>query len=474
MTLRAMLTGNRFAYGAEVVSSRGLQDPAGGQGLAAFCRALLDDPRIGWISITDNPGGGPMLPPDWMAGLVADRRERVVIHLTCKDMNRNGLEAAAWRYASEGFDNILALTGDYPTGGFGGTAQPVFDLDSLGLIKLLRSMNEGLKVAGRSGAMETLPPTHFYIGCAVSPFKRYERELMPQYFKLLRKIRAGAEWVLPQLGYDMRKFHEVKLFLEARGVQAPVVGNVYRLTKGVARLFHERQAGRLRGLATSCWNGREILGRARQGAEVRQRAGRQAIGRVQGAGVRRRIPGRDHQARNVRRDHRPGRKLRPRRLAGLPPRDPVLPARRVLPLRARSRYRPERLDADQPRVPWPRCAIRPSSKQVTLGYRLSRRVHALAFARGKGLYGLMTRIFRRLDAQARGLMSRLAYWLERQAKQLGYACKDCGDCSLPDCAYLCPMAACSKGSRNGPCGGSARAAASWTTRNASGPGSTSG
>ena len=90
----------------------------------------MDDPRIGWISLTDNPGGGPMLPPDWIAGLVADRRERVVVHLTCKDMNRNGLEAAAWRYASEGFDNILALTGDYPTGGFGGRAEPVFDLDS--------------------------------------------------------------------------------------------------------------------------------------------------------------------------------------------------------------------------------------------------------------------------------------------------------------------------------------------------------
>ena len=212
-------------------------------------------------------------------------------------------------------------------------------------------MNEGLKVAGRSGAPETLTATHFYIGCAVSPFKRYERELMPQYFKLLRKIRAGAEWVIPQLGYDMRKFHEVKLFLEARGMQAPVVGNVYRLTKGVARLFHE---GKLAGCVVS----EELLKTVEKysagpdkGRKFCQRAGRQAVGRLQGAGVRRRVPGRDRQARNVQRDHRPGRKLRSRRLAGFPPRDPVCPARRVLPLRARSRDGPERLDADQPRVP---------------------------------------------------------------------------------------------------------------------------
>ena len=78
-----------------------------------------------------------MLPPDWLGGLVAERRARVVLHLTCKDMNRNGLESAAWRYASEGFDNILAITGDYPTGGFGGRAEPVFDFDSVSLITLL-------------------------------------------------------------------------------------------------------------------------------------------------------------------------------------------------------------------------------------------------------------------------------------------------------------------------------------------------
>ena len=179
---------------------------------------------------------------------MADRRERIVLHLTCKDLNRNGLEAAAWRYAAEGFQNILAITGDYPTGGFGGRAEPVFDLDSVALITLLRSMNEGLQVPGRAGKLETLPKTNFFIGCAVSPFKRHERELMPQYFKLVRKIACGAQWVIPQLGYDMRKFHEVKLFLEVRGIDVPVIGNVYLLTKGVAKLFN---SGKLAGCVVS-------------------------------------------------------------------------------------------------------------------------------------------------------------------------------------------------------------------------------
>ena len=100
-----------------------------------------------------------------------------MVHLTCKDLNRSGLEAAAWRYASEGFQNILALTGDYPTAGFRGLPAPVFDLDSVGLIALLRAMNEGLEVPGRGGKQEILPKTDFFIGTAVSPFKRHERRV---------------------------------------------------------------------------------------------------------------------------------------------------------------------------------------------------------------------------------------------------------------------------------------------------------
>ena len=47
---------------------------------------------------------------------------------------------------------------------------------------------------------------------------------MPQYFKLMRKLAAGARWVIPQLGYDMRKFHEVKLMLASRGVSRRAAG----------------------------------------------------------------------------------------------------------------------------------------------------------------------------------------------------------------------------------------------------------
>ena len=125
--------------------------------------------------MTDNPGGGAHVAARLARRPGGRPRAQVVLHLTCKDANRNGLETAAWRYASEGFHNLLAITGDYPTTGFAGLPEPVFDLDSVGLISLLRAMNDGLEVLGRRGTPEKLPKTDFFTGCVVSPFKRHER-----------------------------------------------------------------------------------------------------------------------------------------------------------------------------------------------------------------------------------------------------------------------------------------------------------
>ena len=454
VTYQEMLTSDRFYYGAEVVTTRGLEPVDSPGNLASFAKDLLADPRIGWISITDNPGGGPMLPPDWLAGLVAaHRRGRVVLHLTCKDMNRNGLEAAAWRDASEGFRNILAITGDYPTGGYGGRAEPVFDFDSVSLITLLTLMNEGLKVTGRGGKPETLPKTDFFVGCAVSPFKRHERELVPQYFKLVRKIGAGARWVIPQLGYDMRKFHEVKLFLEARGIRVPIVGNVYLLTKGVAKLFN---SGKLAGCVVS----NELLKKIEtyaagpdKGKKFCQELAAKQLAVFKGLGFAAGYLGGIHKAEGF---------------------GPII--------ELAESYGPDdwkdfmkEIQFSQPdeffffehdkftgmsdsgrinRAYLASLKKRPKSKEVNLNYRISRWTHKVAFTRDKAMYPLLRRIYARWDKKP-GFLSRMAKRVERVSKLTMFGCKDCGDCSLPDCAYLCPKNYCSKCGRNGPCGGSA-------------------
>src|SRR5438552_15316804 len=139
-------------FGVELVSIRGSMGERSAIKARDFANELVACPKIDWISITDNAGGNPQLAPQALGKPILYAGKEVVIHLTCKDLNRNGLESEAWLLHSEGFNNILAMTGDYPVAGNGGMAKPVFDIDSVGLISLLSQMNGCLDPnASRSG-----------------------------------------------------------------------------------------------------------------------------------------------------------------------------------------------------------------------------------------------------------------------------------------------------------------------------------
>ena len=168
------------------------------KGIAADAFA---DGRISAVSITDNPGGNPSLSPDVIGNEVFKVGMDVMVHFTCRDMNRAGMESRALQLAMMGMKNILALTGDYTGRGFGGRGAPVFDLDSINLLIMLEKLSERIQASG--------DPDGFWAGVAVSPFKYTAGESFAQYAKLRKKISAGAKFVITQLGYDSRKFDEL-------------------------------------------------------------------------------------------------------------------------------------------------------------------------------------------------------------------------------------------------------------------------
>ena len=448
-----MMGAGRFLYGAELVTTRGIPEPNQRPKLVELGEALVADPRIAWVSITDNPGGNPMLPADWIANILKPRGTQLVIHLTCKDLNRNGIESAAWRYAAEGFENLLALTGDYPVAGHEGQAMPVFDLDSVSLVSMLRTMNDGLEVLRANGKRERLPKTNFFIGCAVSPFKRQERELMPQYFKLARKIQCGAQWVIPQLGYDMRKFHEIKLFLDWAHLPTPIIGNVYVLNKTVAGMFNQNKipgcvvSDALYALAEKYAAGPD------KGRSFFTELAAKQLAVFKGLGFAAGYLGGIHKAETF------------AQIIDLAesygPDDWKVFAKEIQFPKTDEFYLFEqdpqtglgdvgRLNRDylqslqQP----------PKTASVTLNYQFARLVHALAFTPGKNLFLTLQKIYGRLEQGGYRRTLNALHGIEHASKALLYGCKDCGDCSLPDTGYLCPRAACSKTGRNGPCGGS--------------------
>ena len=77
-------------------------------------------------------------------------------------------------------------------------------------------------------------------------------------------------------------------------------------------------------------------------------------------------------------------------------------------------------------------------------------VHARAFEPGTRGFDTWKRAYGRLDHSR---LEKPVHVLEQAVKVPMFDCRDCGDCSLPDIAYLCPESHCQKNQRNGPCGG---------------------
>ncbi|MEI9973847.1 MAG: methylenetetrahydrofolate reductase [Ignavibacteriota bacterium] len=150
------------------------------------------------------------------------RGQEVIIHLSCKDWNRNAIESRCWKLASEGFRNLLALSGDSPVSGYHGQSSPVFDIDSVGLLQLVSEVHDG----------------HFFPGAVVSNYKRLESEVMPQYFNWRARSMRGARFIINQIGYDARKMAELLQYMALRGLSVPVIANIFVLTVKAAQYFH--------------------------------------------------------------------------------------------------------------------------------------------------------------------------------------------------------------------------------------------
>ena len=175
-----ILSPEKFVVTLELVPGR----EASGRSVdtvVGIARDAYADKRISAVSMTDNPGGNPALSPDVLGYEIFKIGMDVIVHFTCRDANRVGMESRALQLAMMGMKNILALTGNYSGRGFGGQGAPVFDIDSVQLQILLGMLNERLQASG--------DPDPFFSGCAVSPFKATEAESFAQYAKLCRKIQ---------------------------------------------------------------------------------------------------------------------------------------------------------------------------------------------------------------------------------------------------------------------------------------------
>ena len=445
---------NTFVTCVELVTSRGVITERNGRRVLELARGLAQHPHVHALSITDNPGGNAMISADTLGTDLISRGQEVIIHLACKDWNRNALQSRGWKLASEGFNNVLALSGDYPTDGYQGQASGVFDLDSVGLLKMYSDMNEGIHVGmDHSEPVQTMERTNFFLGAVVTNYKRYEREVMPQYFKLAKKIESGAAFIINQIGYDSRKQDELVKYMRLRHLDVPVLANVYTLSLAAARYFH---SGHIPGCVVTdellALVERQSVSPDRGKAFFLEFAAKQcAI--AKGLGFRGvylgghlkyeeyeqvllmadRFGKDDWQdfAREIR-FHQPGEFY----LLGM---DPLTG---LSSTEINQEYVASKTSESLQRL----------RRHIPVSYKINRVVHDRIFEKGSMGFDVGKKVSQAVERAGKGFQKAL-HGAEQALKIVAFDCRDCGDCSLPDIAFLCPESQCVKNQRNGPCGG---------------------
>ncbi len=437
---QSLLDRDTFSITWELVPGRGSFEKAQAEVISSAEKAAKGG-KVHALTLTDNPSGNPAISAEMLGAEVNRLGIEPLVHFTCKDKNRNELEALLHGLERAGVRNLLVMTGDYTYSGYKGRSKPVFDLDATQLLGLVGELNKGLEVPTLKGTAN-LAPTHFFPGAAISPFKAQEAEQMGQYYKLKKKLEAGAQFIVTQLGYDARKFQEVLLVMKQLGFgQVPVVGNLYVLTAPAARLMNKNGVpGCVVTDKLLAQLEAEAADKATAKGERLERAARMyAFMKGMGfAGVH--IGGHGLSYDDVELIIGRGEELAPNWLEIVREFDYPQPNGWYY------------FDKDpetglNSEAPVDRSKNRPG---VGLGYRGFRLLHASMFEPKGIFFGLMRGVAKAIDG------SRVEHCftrLEHIGKQVTNECLHCGDCGLFDVAYLCPMSQCPKGQRNGPCGG---------------------
>ena len=144
------------------------------------------------INITDCPLASLRMSPIALSHIIQEQVNlETIFHITCRDRNLLALKAELLGAHALGVKNILALTGDHPKMGDHAEATAVFDVDSIGLIKIVQELNQGKFSENKNYNHKT----DFYAGVAVNPeFHNSNKELT----KLEKKVSAGAHFIQTQ------------------------------------------------------------------------------------------------------------------------------------------------------------------------------------------------------------------------------------------------------------------------------------
>jgi len=200
-----VLRDGHFAVTAEI------SPPDSANPADVYERASLFDGYVDALNATDGSGANCHMSSVGMCALLTRHGYSMVMQVSCRDRNRIAIQGDVLGAAAMGVSNILCLTGDSVEAGDHPEAKPVFDLDSLSALTMLRGMRDDETFL--SGRKITSPP-RIFLGAAVNPFAP---PLDYRPLRLAKKIIAGAQFVQTQYCFDIELFKKYMAVVREAG-----------------------------------------------------------------------------------------------------------------------------------------------------------------------------------------------------------------------------------------------------------------
>lgn len=230
MTFKEKIQARKFLVTSEIGPPKGIETET------ILEEAELIRDRVDAINVTDLQSSVMRLGSLAVCFLLKQRGFEPIFQITCRDRNRLALQSDILSAAALGIENLLILTGDYPTLGDHPETKPVFDLESVQLLQVVRKLQEGFDMKGNK--LEGNPPK-FCVGAVVNPGAD---PLEPQIIKMEKKMAAGAEFFQTQAVYDTKVFEN--FLSKIRHLKTTILAGIVLLKSAtMAKYMNENVSG---------------------------------------------------------------------------------------------------------------------------------------------------------------------------------------------------------------------------------------
>lgn len=229
MSFRDILNSGRFVVTAEV-------GPPKGTDIKEMIHHMeLLKGKVDAVNVTDNQSAVMRICSLAVCKLAIEKGLEPILQMTCRDRNRIGLQSDLLGAYALGIRNVLCMTGDHVSAGDHKGAKPVYDVESVQLLKIVYGLNKGKDMSGN----DLKGSTDFFQGAVVTP---EANPIEPQLIKFEKKVRAGANFFQTQAIYDIDKFKEFMKY--ARKFPAKILaGLVVLKSAGMANFLNNNVPG---------------------------------------------------------------------------------------------------------------------------------------------------------------------------------------------------------------------------------------